>query len=160
MTAKLSRNVVIFVDVVHLWQIKPFRLRDRTIKVNPIGTSKLLCTLNLAYLRQKCFMVLGHVHAKDTICFSQQQAMKFGDFGSYFMLFMPTVIVITSCTFHALFMPSSRCSWACINWAWIKSLNLIHINPILMRIKSWLDLMHMLLLSNQKNEHSVFMGMN
>ena len=46
--------------------------------------------------------------------FSLATPMKFGNFGPYFMLFMPTIIV-TSCTVHAQFMPSScpvhACSW-------------------------------------------------
>ena len=44
--------------------------------------------------------------------FSLATPMKFGNFAPYFMLFMPTIIV-TSCTFHALFMPIS-----CMFMAW------------------------------------------
>ena len=44
--------------------------------------------------------------------FSLATPMKFGNFGPYFMLFMPTIIV-TSCTVHAMFMPSS-----CMFMAW------------------------------------------
>ena len=55
-------------------------------------------------------MVLGHVHAhvhaQNAMDFSLATPMKFENFGPYFMLFMPTIIV-TSCTVHALFMTSS-----------------------------------------------------
>ena len=44
--------------------------------------------------------------------FSLATPIKFGNFGPYFILFMPTIIV-TSCSVHALFMPSS-----CMFMAW------------------------------------------
>ena len=44
--------------------------------------------------------------------FSLATPMKFGNFSPYFMLFMPTIIV-TSCTVHAMFMPTS-----CMFMAW------------------------------------------
>ena len=66
--------------------------------------------------------------------FSLATPMKFGNFGKYFMLFMPTIIV-TLCTVHALFMPSScmfiawtgyeprlesyiSCAWILFSCAW------------------------------------------
>ena len=119
-------------------------------KSQPNWNFKTLCKHNLAYLRQKCFMVLGHVHEmfmlKTQYVFLGNKQWNSEILAHISCFFMPTIIVITSCQVHALFMPSSCCSWAwtCMNWAWIKELilNLIQVNHILMRMKSRLDVMH------------------
>ena len=81
--------------------------------------------------------------------------MKFGNFGPYFMLFMPTIIV-TSCSVHALFMPSS-----CMGMN--KGFNpIFHAHESYSHAHEVMPLLHAHkpLLGDQKHELSLFMGMN
>ena len=90
--------------------------------------------------------------------------MKFGNFGPYVMLFMPTIIV-TSCTVHALFMPSS-CMLMGMNMYELgmnKGFNpIFHAHETYSHAHEVIPLLHAHkpLLRDQKHEHSLFMGMN
>ena len=77
--------------------------------------------------------------------FSLATPMKFGNFGSYFMLFMPTII-ITSCTVHA-------CSWHELGMN-------KGFNPIFHAHESYSHAHEVMrLLHAHKPEQSLFMGM-
>ena len=93
--------------------------------------------------------------------FSLATPMKFGNFGPYFMLFMPTIIV-TSCPVHAQFM-----HFMGVNMHEL-GMNKGLYNPIFHAHESYshahevMPLLHAHtpLLRDQKHEQSLFMGMN
>ena len=94
--------------------------------------------------------------------FSLATPMKFGNFAPYFMLFMPTIIV-TSCTVHALFMPSSCMFMAWTGYDMNKGFNpTFHAHESYSHAHEVMPLLHAHkpLLRDQKHEQSLFMGMN